>query len=315
MGKSYSLNGYVNAVLRRSCKTFLVEGPSDKIYLHRIEHEKFPDCAGTSVIDHAGMLDDVGLSGLGNKAKVEALQAHADNLASTLPRLSNVLATLTDREWDGVAINSCVPFPDWRSPIQRSQRFVTLGHSIENYIFDSKCVVEFLKYLLPGEITASILDEVESRFDSILLLAAVVSIKIRDAGCLGRAEGMVRLADIQFEDDRFYLAENFGSSCAGRQISCASSIVSDVNSAVDFVWSDLFRKDYTKWLPHGHLGDDIIWACVARTALDKGISSNIAREIETGYKGEKSRFKAQWLSTVAEEKRIPLDQAVAWLYS
>lgn len=315
MGKSYSLNGYVNAVLRRSCKTFLVEGPSDKTYLHRIEHEKFPEFAGSSVIDHAGMLDGVGLSGLGNKAKIQALLSHVDALSLTLPKLLDVLATLTDREWDDVVLNSYVPSPGWGFPIQRPQRFVTIGHSIENYIFDSECVCEFLKYLLPDVMTSGLLNEVRSRFDSILLLAAIASLKIRDIGCLGRSDGLVRMTDVQFRGDRVYLLPSFGVSCAGRQISCASSIVSEVNSAVDLVWDDLFRKDYTKWLSHGHLGDDFIWACVARTMLDKGVEQNTAREIGVGFKGEKSRFKAQWLSKVSEDKRPPLDDAVEWLYS
>ena len=158
MGRTYSLNGFLNAALRRSSKTVLVEGPSDKHILHKIELERFPNKAGGSTIDHAGILDDPLLAGLGNKSRVLTVQAHANTLATSVPKSSSVLATLIDREWDGLSFTAFVPQPGWLAPAQESNCFTTLGHSIENYHFNSECAHEFLKYAFPEHVTGRALN-------------------------------------------------------------------------------------------------------------------------------------------------------------
>jgi hypothetical protein len=186
MGRTYSLNGFLNATLRRSSKTVLVEGPSDKHALHRIELEKFPSNAGSSAIDHAGMLDDPLVSGLGNKAKVLAVQAHAVNLAATTPKISNVLATLVDREWDGITFLNCVPNPTWSPPTQSNNNFVTTGHSLENYHFDSECVIDFLKYTFPEHTSTQLIARINGHFSAVLVFATMFSLHARNSGCIGR---------------------------------------------------------------------------------------------------------------------------------
>ena len=66
MGRMYSVNGYINATLRRSSKTLLVEGISDKLAIHRIAAELYPFSKESVTVDHAGMLEDIVLSGMGN---------------------------------------------------------------------------------------------------------------------------------------------------------------------------------------------------------------------------------------------------------
>jgi len=315
MGKTYSLNGFLNAALRRSSKTVLVEGPSDKHILHKIELERFPNKSGGSTIDQAGILDDPLLAGLGNKARVLIVHEHATKLAASVPKITSVLATLTDREWDGLSFTAFVPQPNWLAPAQTSNCFTTLGHSIENYHFNAECAHEFLKYAFPEHVTAPVLAAVSRQFPALLTLATVVSLKIRDEACIGRCSGLVSPTHIDIRADRAYLNDSFGGACLARQIQAAGWIVADVNLSIDAAWSGLATKDFTCWLPHGHIGDEILWCGVARVALGEGVAQEIVDEIAHGYKKDRERFKAQWISKQAVGSRPPLDEAIDWLHS
>ena len=313
MGRTYSLNGFLNAALRRSSKTVLVEGPSDKYILHRIELERYPTKAGGSAIDHAGMLDDPLLAGMGNRSKVLEIQARADALASAVPKISDVLAILTDREWDGVSFVAFTPQPMWCPPVQQKNRFITTGHSIENYHFDIECAVEFLKYTFPEHVSAALLAKLQETFNAMLVFATVLSLKIRDDSCIGRCGGLVDPAHIAIRDGRVYLDANFGTACAARGIASAATLAAETNLAVDAAWTELNGKSFTQWLPHGHIGEEILWSAVAKVALLTGVPVEVTQVIAHGHKKERDRFKAQWLSKLAAARRAPLDDAVDWL--
>lgn len=315
MGRTYSLNGFLNAALRRSSKTVLVEGPSDKHILHKIELERFPNKAGGSTIDHAGILDDPLLAGLGNKSRVRTVQAHANTLATSVPKISSVLATLIDREWDGLSFTAFVPQPSWLAPAQESNCFTTLGHSIENYHFNADCAHEFLKYAFPEHVTASVLAAVSRQFPALLTFATVVSLKIRDDACIGRCSGLISPSHIDIRADRAYLDASFSAACVSRQIPTAGSIVADVNLSIDAAWAGLAGKAFTCWLPHGHIGDEILWCGVAKVALLEGVAQEVVNDIAHGQKKERERFKAQWISKQAVGSRPPLDEAIDWLHS
>lgn len=315
MGRAYSINGFLNAALRRSSRTVLVEGPTDKHALHRIELERFPAKAGASAIDHAGMLDDPALAGMGNRAKVLAIQARADALAISSPKISHVLATLTDREWDGIGFASYVPQPPWAPPAQQSNRFITTGHSLENYHFDVDCAIEFLKYTFPEHLSAPLLSEIHSKFSAILVFATVLCLKIRDESCIGRCAGLVDTSHVDLKNDRIYLDMSFGAACAGRNVSSSASIVADTNTAIDLAWEHLDGKHFTQWLPHGHIGEEILWSAVSKVAILAGVPVEVAREIAHGHRKERERFKAQWLSKIGPTRRSPLDSAVEWLHA
>lgn len=315
MGSTYSLNGFLNAALRRTSKTVLVEGPTDKHALHRIELERFPANAGASAIDHAGMLDDPSLAGMGNKAKVLAVQAHADALAVALPKLSLVLATLTDREWDGIGFDSCAPQPPWSPPTQQVNRFITIGHSLENYHFDIEYATEFLKYTFPEHVSAALLTRLHVQFSAILVFATVLSLKLRDESCIGRCSGLIDMPHISLRNERVYLDATYGSACATRGVPVSGSIVADTNAAIDLAWAHLDGKEFTQWLPHGHIGEELIWSAVAKIALSVGVPAGMAKEMVHGHKKERERFKAQWLSKIDTARRAPLGDAIEWLHT
>lgn len=314
MGRSYSLNGFLNAALRRSSRTILVEGPSDKHVLHKIELQRFPAKAGASAIDHAGILDDPALTGLGNKAKVLAVQAGAGALATQLPKIAAVLATLTDREWDGLNFAGCVPNPAWTPPLQQGSNFTTIGHSIENYRFDAECVKAYLRYMFAEHVSAALFDAVEEAFPAIIVFAAVLSLKIREEACIGRCSGLITPAHIEVRNDRFYLDPSFTVACAARQIASAATIVGDTNAAIDTAWAGLAGQDFTHWLAHGHLGEEMLWCSVAKIALRSGIDQDTWTEMAFGHKQERERFKAQWLSQLTVVQSAPLADAVEWLH-
>lgn len=315
MGRTYSINGYINAALRRSSKTILVEGPSDKHALHRIAVERFPAAAGTVAIDHAGLLEDPQLAGLGNKARVLHIQACAETLSAAIPKIEEVLATLIDREWDGVSLVQYLPSPSWEPPTQKANRFVTLGHSIENYHFEADCAKEYIKYFFAEHVSAQVLEAIDARFHALLVLATVVTLKIRDDACISKSGGLFDMTHFSFIDKRYYLDPSFGAACRARQIASAPTIVADINTAVDQVWDALYGNAVVKWLPHGHIGNDIVWTGVAHIVHAAGVPIAIASDVAFSNKKERERFQAQWLSKVSPERRIPLDISVDWLHS
>lgn len=314
MGRAYSLNGYLNAVLRRSARTVLVEGPSDKEALHRIEAEHFTSKTGESTIDYVDMLDDPQLAGMGNRLKVLAVRAEAEALSANLPKITAVLATLIDREWDGLSFVSFVPSPGWSAPSQNPGHFVTLGHSIENYHFDADCVIEYLKFAFPSHLTAAVLAAIREHFPAMLALATVLSLKVRDDDSIGKCTGLVTLHDILINKDRIYLDQSFAAACAKRDIPSATTIVADVNSAVDAAWSSLTKSDCTRWLPHGHIGDDVLWCATAKIALLRGVPAQVANDIACGSKKQRRQLQALWLGKRSTPTLEPLYDAIEWLH-
>lgn len=314
MGKAYSISGYLNAALRRSGRTILVEGPSDKHALHKIELEHFPTKAGASTIDHPGMLEDPQLASMGNRAKVLAIQAQISTLTVSIPKISDVLATLIDREWDGLTFVSCVPTPSWSAPSQSPGNFITVGHSIENYHFDADCAIEYLKFTFPEYLTITVLATVKDYFPGILALATALSLKVRDETCISKCSGLLNPTDIILQGDRIYLDQGFGGACASRHIPCAATIVADVNAAVDEGWTSIAESEFARWLPHGHIGDEVLWCAIAKIALIGGVPVSVANDIAHGFKKERERFKAQWLSKRSASTIEPLHCAIEWLH-
>lgn len=315
MGRTYSVNGYLNAALRRKNKTILVEGPTDKATLHRIIVQKFPQATEVASIDHVGMIEDAQLSGLGHKARVLHIEQVADQLASMFPKIDAMLATLTDREWDGISILDYAPKPPWAPPAQKANRFITLGHSIENYHFEADCAKEYLKFGFSEHLTAPVLGDIDSKFIAVLVLATVVSIKLRDDAHITRCQGLIDMTHLKYENNRYYLHSSFGVACGGRSIENSAILVAEINSAIDTAWSHLHDDAALKWIPHGHIGTDVIWAGVAHIARDAGMAAEVVLEIARGHKKNKELFKAHWLSQLPPSERVPLDESVSWVQS
>lgn len=237
MGRTYSVNGYINATLRRSSKTLLVEGITDKIALHRLALERFPTSEAVITIDHAGMLDDPLVSGLGNKAKVLHIRATVIALQASIPKLQSVLASLVDREWDGLSFTGLGLDRPWSPPAQGDGLFVTHGHSLENYNFDVECVSEYLKFAFPQNTTAALLNLLKDRFRSMLALATAFSLVVKDYASITRCCGLLTLLHVRFANDRYYLDQGFVPASQARGVVSPAMLTADVNSAIDAKWA------------------------------------------------------------------------------
>lgn len=319
MGRSYSLNGYLNAVLRRSSstRTLLVEGPTDKCVVHRLAAEQPAAPDATHLIDHAAMIKDDGLTGLGAKAKVVRVRAVANEWAEHFPKLSSKLACLTDREWDGIELNSPETLGDkWSLPAQAENHFITIGHSIENYHFKPDCIVDYLKFAFAEHLTQQLADSIARTFSGVVALAGAVSFAVQEVGCITRIQGLIRADHIRTDGSRFYLSQPFADAAAVREIAASDELLRKINAAVDSDWAQLSTSPHAHWLLHGHVGGEVIWACIAAQARESGCEGDVVDGIARGNQAERRRFWADWLATHHDEdSRRPLDQVAMWLQS
>lgn len=314
MGKSYSLGGYLNAVTKRSARTLLVEGPSDKSAVHRVAAEQIPKLAHEFSVDHAALIDDTDLAGLGAKAKVLRVRVAADALLHQHPKLSN-LACLTDREWDGIVLDAAALNGGWAPPVQLANHFITIGHSIENYHFDCECVLRYLKFAFAEHVNHAVLESVTGGFRSAVALAGAVSFEVQAASCITRFGGLVNLEQVELRNARLYLGPPFVDAARARELPDPDLFMQKVNEAVDTQWTTLAAAPHARWLLHGHIGSDVLWACVGLLALRAGVPAPIAQQISRGCQNERRRFWFDWLATEGGERRVPLDNATMWLQS
>lgn len=315
MGKGYSLNGYLNAALRRTSKTFLVEGASDKSILHKMELERYPEKSDHAIIDHAGLINDPLVEGFGNKRKVIAIQELADTLSIQNPKISELLATLIDREWDNLSFSEMIPDLPWTPPLNSSNRFVTTGHSIENYSFNQEFAIEFVKYIAPEYVSSVFISKIRESFEHIIILAGATSLTARNYSCLGKFSGIFHFDHIDIKNEAFYLSPAFSSACIDRNITSYPTMADEINKYIDNVWSQLSDKSCLQWIPHGHIGEDIVWCSIGKIASRCGIPPAIVEEISRGHRKERTRFKAQWLSKVDSNHCTPLDKAIEWIHN
>jgi hypothetical protein len=68
-----------------------------------------------------------------------------------------------------------------------------------------------------------------------------------------------------------------------------------------------------RWLCHGHLGEDAIWACIGNLASECGVGDETAREVERGYKEMRFNHAVDYLARETLSDSGPLDLAIDWL--
>ena len=310
--QGYSVNGYLNAVLRRSGKTLLIEGPSDKTILNRIRLEKHPK-QQTGTIDCVEIISDQCLTGQGNRAKIKTIENHFNSInTETIIKTKAKFACLTDREWDNVDISAGIP-TEWSPPTQTSNSYATLGHSIENYLFCPDAVSSQLKLLFPNHVHPEYLQEIRTRFRKIIAISAAYSIALHDYGHIKRADGLITKDDIRWTGDFYEIDINFDSRALQRGIAAPGSIRTKINQLANDYIAKHASHIPGKWISHGHLGEQVIWACIANMALEFGTPENQAREIERGSKENRVKCAADHLSRRSPVDREPLDSLLGWL--
>lgn len=319
MGRTYSVNGYINAVLQRTSSTLLVEGTTDKEAMHHLVAERTPASNRQCNIDHSGIFDDISLSGQGAKAKVLKVTAEIQRLIPQFKKLSSTFAYLIDREWDGLPSDPGTAVERWTQPQQSPSAFVTMGHSIENYHFQPDCFLDYLRYAFAEHYSGEVEESVRRHFPSAVALAGAFTCEARDSSCIARLSGLISSVHIELSElsgnGRFYLAHNAISPMSIRLGGDASSLVADVNAAVDSHWSELSTNTNARWVLHGHIGSEVLWACIGLASTMAGVPANIGEQIAKGFQAERRRCCFSWLSRVPPCDKEPLDQAVDWLLS
>lgn len=314
MGRSYSCNGYVNAILRRSGKTLLVEGVTDKAAMHRLLAESPTRFVQQINIDQVGIIEDEESRNLGNKSKILHLRSKVEPLLASHPKLGELLSTLVDREWDGLELTTQGLGGEWAPPEQAAPHFVTIGHSIENYYLALEPVVAFLKLCFSESLTGELINHLEVNYPKILALAVSFSVYAKENRYIKRCGDLISRSDITFNGDSYHLSQSLLDKLTHRQIISPEEFIEKINIAVNNVWLSSELTTTTKWLIHGHLGSDVVWACVAHSAAQFGVPVDVVEQIERGHQAERERFMFNWLSQselVAD--RQPLDNAVQWL--
>ena len=312
MGRVYSVKGFLNAALRRSGKTLLVEGPSDKLTMHRLCID-LPEDA-TFVIDHAEMLGD-DVSSIGNKDRVLAVRDEAARISNEFPKLKTALAVLTDREWDDLPSGVDRFREAWNAPTQGNNSFITLGHSIENYSFTVEHASEFLKLNFSDILSQGSIRLVEENFTSMIASAACLSLAYQEAEVLRRSKNLLNSNSFNIEAGAFYLRADVANLLMNRGVDegVARNLVLRVNELVAQNISALLTNGFLHWLPHGHVGEDALWSCIAACLRDSGTSeANCERVIGT-VRNQGRTFFAHLLSKADRESIFPLKDVVNWI--
>lgn len=314
MGRTYSLNGYLNAVLQRSSRTLLVEGVTDKAALHRLVAERQTPGRRQFSIDHSALFDDKLMHGQGAKAKVLQVQTEALKLTPKFAKLSTSLAYLTDREWDGLPGDPVALVEAWEEPPQLNSSFVTIGHSIENYHFHADCFVDYLRFGFAEHFSPDLEAKIRTVFPSAIALAGAVSCAARSVHCVTRLSGLLGSTHVELNAaGRFYLAKD---AIAPIQTRCgidATSFVAGVNGSVDSHWAVLSNNPNSRWVLHGHVGSEVLWGCIGLAATKVGTPTDVGEQIARGFQQERRRCWLTWLTRVTPQYRTPLDRAVNWL--
>jgi hypothetical protein len=315
--QGYSLLGYINAVKQRSGKTMLVEGPTDSVLVNRVKHKILQEGIFTKngAVDGAAMLQDSSdpaLHGKGNKAKILALL----NLAANDPRvqaaLANKLGTITDREWDGIVVGREFLDP-WTPPTQSPPHFKTVGHSMENYFFTSDAFKAWLLQSFAEHVSHEFLLEVENRFVAMLALASTWSIGIRDVSAIQKATGLINRDVLNWNNGSYEFNASVNAKLAQRQITVPANFITKINSEAKSYAATHNANVPGVWLCHGHLGEEILWSCIAHLAGEMQVSPGALQAIERGNLELRFRSLVDFLTREKLGDADPLRDAVQWL--
>lgn len=313
MGRAYSVNGFINAALRRNGKTLLVEGSSDKRVMHRFCIEKNGN--NEFVIDEASLISCADQGIYGNKEKVIKTKEVAESLSRINPKLKDTLAFLVDREWDEMPPGEDRLAQEWRPPTQEMPGFTTLGHSIENYGFRSDHIVEYLKMKFCETLKPGVLNLISDEFGSIITMASCLSLSLQESALFSRSCGLISRGHLELEPRKLVLNHRFSDALISRAVdeSIARAVVDRTNHLVENYSEKLSPNPNSKWLPHGHIGDDIVWEGVAAYAFASGTEAEICERIFSEGKAERQRFMMNLLSKSHHQDIIPLPELTEWL--
>jgi len=308
-GAAYQLNGFLNAVIRRSPRTCLVEGPTDKELLHRLLIARGASSDAVR-IDEVSIVNDVALSGLGAKQKIQEIIRASANV----PQAAAKLATLVDREWGGLMNGGRISMEWCELPKASDNEFSTRGHSIENYYLALDCILGYLEFAHAQIVTERLIMDLRSGFPEAIRLARSFSVTASERRVIKRCEDLVRIHHIILDNGAPSFGPSMRTDLDSRGVADSGAFLADVGALVraeQVAGSDPLL--HARWIAHGHLGMSIVWAWVGAAVKASGATPERANEVAFGSARERQRFCNDWLTRVPSVDRAPLDDVLLWL--
>ncbi|MBD7923726.1 DUF4435 domain-containing protein [Xanthomonas bonasiae] len=302
---SYSLGGYRIAIQARSSKTLIVEGKSDRLVLQRIFLEPIMGSAvgGRVRVDSVDLVQDAALAGKGAREKVSIV-------TSLLNKLEGKAKGLLDREWDFFCTDT---YAENNNGDIGENIFLTRGHSIENYFFDPGVCCDFLKKKYATCINPTTIDLAYSNFGKIIDFAFAYSVTCRRVQLIDRLDRLLTPMHLEW-NGRFSFSLEFADALTRRGVD--ASTCRRFNEVFERVTVEVeqIRAGETsgRWNSHGHLGEDSVWACIGRLAMDSGVSQIEAEQICCGHREERLQSSAHILAANFNSELTPFEAIISW---
>lgn len=313
--QGYSMNGYLNTVLRRTGKTLLVEGVTDQSVMTRLIRTRAAQLGSEpgGHIDVAEIIQDRITGGFGKKDIIKEVLNVINGLPDDLQaRLIAKLGVLMDREWDDLQIELQLINP-WTAPIQTEPYFITVGHSVENYFFQLNGIEAYLRQQFFASLKQSFFNDLNVRFHQIIAFAATYSLVMRQEAFITRGTGLICLEYIVWQAGRYIANNDLIAALAARNLQVPEDFIQKINLNVDIYLGQNNTIEPGRWLCHGHIGEEAIWACIAHLVNEHLPLNRIAKDIERGHKEIRFNHAVDFLSRQNLEESAPLEHALLWL--
>lgn len=312
--QGYSISGYLNAVMRRTDKTILVEGVTDRSVLLRLKSHQSAvaskDLPG--LIDIAELISDDEIAGFGKKEVIQTILSKLASLSRASAAVTNKFGTLTDREWDGLSLDLDFTSP-WFEPTQQSPNFTTIGHSVENYFFRLELIETFLRQFFSDHLTQRFFNLLHQRFNAVIGFAVIYSLVLKSINAVRRADRLISRDMVEWHGDCYLANPSLNAGLHRRGVRANQNVFLRINSVVNEYFERYTSTEPGRWLCHGHLGDQAIWSCIAHLARETGVANDVAEQIERGLRDVRLRHCADYLCRNDERSHVPLDLAINWL--
>ena len=120
---------------------------------------------------------------------------------------------------------------------------------------------------------------------------------------------------ISWDTNQFLANEKLDQALGVRTVFSTSPIHQQINENLRNLVTCSYDVDVSRWITHGHLGEQSLWACIANLALEFGVSNDISSKIERGSKEIRFKHAVDFLSKETLNQSIPMKNLIDWLES
>jgi len=307
---AHSMEGYLSALTIREHPTLLVEGKNDKKTIDRLYSfvcSVEPGDAGPLVVDSTEVIKEPGGHGARQIVEMAYARAAAEGLS---------LGALVDREYREFDLRPDLVDRLVGHHTEAAALFWTRGHSIENYFFVEHAVLAFLTLQFSHVVNAASRAALSSTLPSVLTWCCAISLAARELAVIGRCEGLVG-PDHWFGNPPT-LSFDVSALTAGLQSRGASVDAEKFDRLVQEYLAIAGRVDgpTIRWAIHGNIGQDMLWAGVARIIQPWCRGAEDHEQIGSGHNDLKVRVSAQeWVERVESGDEEEPAALIAWLRS